>query len=55
MYLTDENKENPTVPPMFCMLLRKYLQGGKLLDIYQIRFDRIALIDIESRDEFETW
>ncbi|SNX55607.1 NFACT RNA binding domain-containing protein [Thermoanaerobacterium sp. RBIITD] len=53
IYLTDENKENPTVPPMFCMLLRKYLQGGKLLDIYQIRFDRIALIDIESRDEFE--
>lgn len=53
IYLTDENKENPTVPPMFCMLLRKYLQGGKILDIYQIRFDRIALIDIESRDEFE--
>lgn len=53
MYLTDENKENPAKPPMFCMLMRKYLQGGKITDIRQIDLDRVAKIDVESRDEFE--
>ncbi len=52
-YLTDENKENPITPPMFCMLLRKYLQGGKIIDIYQRGFDRILFIDVLSRDELE--
>ncbi|MDE4541911.1 NFACT RNA binding domain-containing protein [Thermoanaerobacterium sp. R66] len=53
VYLTDENKENPVTPPMFCMLLRKYLQGGKIIDIYQRGFDRILFIDVLSRDELE--
>ncbi|AFK86717.1 MULTISPECIES: Rqc2 family fibronectin-binding protein [Thermoanaerobacterium] len=53
VYLTDENKENPITPPMFCMLLRKYLQGGKIIDIYQRGFDRILFIDVLSRDELE--
>ncbi|MBP2072476.1 Rqc2 family fibronectin-binding protein [Thermoanaerobacterium butyriciformans] len=53
IYLTDEYKENPINPPMFCMLLRKYLQGGKIVDIYQKGFDRIVFIDVLSRDELE--
>lgn len=53
MYLTNETKENPIEPPMFCMLLRKFLQGGKIIRVNQLDFDRIVEIDIESRDEFE--
>ncbi|MBE0068330.1 Rqc2 family fibronectin-binding protein [Thermoanaerobacterium thermosaccharolyticum] len=53
IYLTDENKENPINPPMFCMLLRKYLQSGKIVNIYQRGFDRVVFIDVESRDELE--
>lgn len=53
LYLTNEVKENPVEPPMFCMLLRKFLEGGKIIEIKQLGFDRIVEIDIESHDEFE--
>ena len=47
----DIPKENPQNPPMFCMLLRKYLQGAKLVEIEQADFDRIAFLGFETRDE----
>ena len=31
--LTEESFENPETPPSFCMLMRKHLTGGKLLDV----------------------
>ena len=31
--LTEETFENPETPPSFCMLMRKHLTGGKLLDL----------------------
>jgi len=48
---TEISKENPQNPPMFCMLLRKYLQGAKLVEISQAQFDRIAFLGFETRDE----
>ena len=36
IHLTQKNRENPPTAPQFCMILRKYMQGGKILDIYQI-------------------
>ena len=48
---TQISKENPQNPPMFCMLLRKYLQGAKLVEIEQASFDRIAFLGFETRDE----
>ena len=44
-------KENPQNPPMFCMLLRKYLQGAKLIEIEQADFDRVAFLGFDTRDE----
>lgn len=35
LQLTDLPRENPAEPPMFCMLLRKYLAGGKILALRQ--------------------
>ncbi|MGM9680263.1 MAG: NFACT family protein [Eubacteriales bacterium] len=51
IHLTGEIKENPSVPPMFCILLRKHLSGGKILDVEQIGFERVVRIRIESRDD----
>ncbi len=48
---TEVPKENPQNPPMFCMLLRKYLQGAKLTEISQAPFDRVAFLGFDTRDE----
>lgn len=51
MHLTEYSKENPKEPPMFCMLLRKHLIGGTILNIEQFSMDRIVFIDISAKDE----
>ncbi len=48
---SSAKRENPQNPPMFCMLLRKYLQGSKLCSIKQAGFDRIAILEFSGRDE----
>ena len=49
--LTDEAKTNPVDAPLFCMLMRKHLSGGKILDIVQEDFERIVKIHVESMSE----
>jgi len=44
-------KENPAVPPMFCMLLRKHINGGKLVEVEQLGFERAVKLGFECRDE----
>lgn len=51
MHLTKFSKENPKEPPMFCMLLRKHLIGGTILNIEQFSLDRIVFIDVSAIDE----
>jgi len=53
-YLTliSDKKENPQEPPMFCMLLRKHLTGGKILSISQLGYERIIVLEIESKNDF---
>ena len=51
IHFTEINKENPLKAPMFLMVLRKYLIGGKITDIYQKDADRIAVITVEASDE----
>ena len=36
--ITGEKTENPAVPPMFCMMLRKHLNGAKLTAMEQLGF-----------------
>lgn len=55
MHINNEKKKNPTTPPAFCMLLRKYLEGGKIKEIKQIDFERIVHIRIEALDDFRDW
>ena len=49
--LTGESFENPAVPPSFCMLLRKHLSGGRLMDIRMLEGDRIVFFDFQCVNE----
>ena len=51
IHLTDHTLSNPQTPPMFCMLLRKHLTRGIILNIEQFLMDRVVFIDISSIDE----
>ena len=42
----------PKHPPMFCMLLRKYLEGCKIFDALVIENERIIEFHFETMDEF---
>lgn len=50
-HLTDVDKKNPLEPPMFCMVLRKYLNGSTINSIEQYDMDRVVFFNISSRDE----
>ncbi|MGG3466610.1 NFACT RNA binding domain-containing protein [Neobacillus pocheonensis] len=49
--LTNEAYENPSEPPMFCMLLRKHIEGYILEDLYQVENDRMIIFEIKGRNE----
>ncbi len=51
MYLTDTNKTSPLTAPNFCMLLRKHINNGKIIDIYQPGLERIVNFKIEHYNE----
>lgn len=48
---TENSYENPTEPPMFCMLMRKHLVGARIQSISQPDFDRLLIMDLSVRDE----
>ncbi len=51
VHITSAEIENPKVPPMFCMLLRKHLSSGRLVDIRQDGCERILFFDFDSANE----
>ncbi len=51
VHITTVQKENPEKAPMFCMLLRKHLLGGKVVAVTQPDFERVVEFHIESHDE----
>lgn len=51
VHVTTAEIENPKTPPMFCMLMRKHLSSGKLMDIRQDGFERILYFDFDSANE----
>ncbi|MFF2445907.1 NFACT family protein [Neobacillus sp. NPDC058068] len=48
---TNEPYDNPSEPPMFCMLLRKHIEGYILEDLYQVNNDRMIIFEIKGRNE----
>ncbi len=48
---TENKYENPATPPMFCMLMRKYLSSARLLDIIQPDLERVIIFIFSSTNE----
>lgn len=51
LHLTAHGKDNPLQPPLFCMVLRKHLEGGRIISIEQQKLDRILHVTVEAYDE----
>ncbi len=51
IHLAAENIENPQKPPLFCMVLRKYLEGGKIISLRQLDLERIVEIEFAIRND----
>ncbi|MBQ3577848.1 MAG: NFACT family protein, partial [Firmicutes bacterium] len=51
VHFTALSYENPALPPAFCMLLRKHIQGGKISRVFQRETERIIDMDIETVNE----
>ncbi|GGA16721.1 Rqc2 family fibronectin-binding protein [Psychrobacillus lasiicapitis] len=49
--ITNETIDNPAQPPLFCMVLRKHLEGGIIQSVKQHETDRIIIIKIQSKNE----
>ncbi|HOR21367.1 MAG TPA: NFACT family protein, partial [Ruminococcus sp.] len=50
-HITEKQVDNPQVPPMFCMLLRKHLGSGRLTAVRQDGLERILFLDFECVNE----
>ena len=51
LHLTEQLRDNPSQPPMFCMLLRKHLAGGRILSVVQEPLERVVTLHIQAADE----
>lgn len=51
VYITEQNKKSPLNAPNFCMVLRKRLQGGRIVGVSQPGLERALRIDAEHLDE----
>ena len=51
LHFTAQGAESPQTPPMFCMLLRKYLIGARIIAVRQIGLDRLLFLDLDATNE----
>ncbi len=51
LHLTEGKWSNPAAPPMFCMLLRKHLEGSRLIAVEQCGLERIITLSLSGRDD----
>lgn len=51
IHLTRASFENPAQPPMFCMLLRKHLSGGRIAGLTQPEAERKLDLALDCTDE----
>ncbi|MBR3722341.1 MAG: NFACT family protein [Selenomonadaceae bacterium] len=48
VYITNNSLENPKEPPMFCMVLRKQLESGRISAVRERKGERIIEIDVDT-------
>ena len=49
----DNTIDNPSIPPSFCMLLRKYLAGSRIESVKNPGYERIVEITVSKFDELK--
>lgn len=50
-HITNAGKKNPFTPPMFCMILRKHLEGAKIIAIEQTGLERLITFVFQNYNE----
>ncbi|WP_206812901.1 Rqc2 family fibronectin-binding protein [Paradesulfitobacterium ferrireducens] len=50
-HITTVNKKNPVTPPMFCMILRKHLEGAKIIAVEQEGLERLITFVFQNYNE----
>lgn len=55
VHLTEQERENPAAPPLFCMVLRKHLEGGRIVGIDQPPWERLMQFRVQAYDELGRW
>lgn len=53
IHFTSHAVQNPSAPPMFCMLLRKHLTAAKITAVRQHELDRVVFIDFDATNEIK--
>lgn len=51
LHFSATKHDNPDKPPMFCMLLRKYVGSGRILSVVQPDFERLVEINFSALNE----
>ena len=51
IHMTEKLRDNPSQPPMFCMLLRKRIGNGRIVSVEQAPLERVVTLHIEATDE----
>ena len=51
MYIAKENKPSPQTAPGFCMLLRKHIGAGRIIEISQLGLERAVRFKIQHLNE----
>ncbi len=51
--LVEDTLENPSMPPSFCMLLRKYLAGSRIESVTNPGYERIIELTVSKYDELK--
>ena len=52
IHITESAYENPKEAPMFCMLMRKHLTGGRISSFELLNEDKIISISLVCHDDF---
>lgn len=53
IHLTDHLRDNPKLPPSFCMLLRKHVSGGRVVKVTSPPYERIIELHLSSLNELQ--
>ncbi|MHB8756435.1 MAG: Rqc2 family fibronectin-binding protein [Bacillota bacterium] len=54
LHLTRRDKGNPPVPPPFCLVMRKRVEGARIESVEQVPWERVTVLELSTHDELGT-